>query len=105
MTNFEFLSYDTVVGEKFLGIATVRAWGKIILRYKIVPNKDGSGFFASPSSIKNGDRFESAFMIDSTYENKGVQEWIRDKLAYYMTGKPIAPPMPAKGDPAPCDED
>lgn len=105
MTNFEFLSYDAVVGEKFLGIATVRAWGKIILRYKIIPNKDGSSFFASPSSIKNGDRFEPAFMLDSNYENQGLQAMIRDKVSNYLLGNPIEPPRPIGGDPAPRDED
>ena len=105
MNNFEFLSYDVVVGEKFLGIATVRAWGKIILRYKIVPNKDGSSFFASPSSIKNGDRFEAAFMLDSNYENQGLQAMIREKVGNYLLGKPIEPPMPAGNDPGPRDED
>jgi hypothetical protein len=105
MNNFEFLSYEPVSGEKFLGIATIRAWSKIILRYKIVPNKDGSSFFASPSSIKNGDRFEAAFMLDSNYENQGLQAMIREKVGNYLLGKPIEPPMPAGGDPGPKDED
>ncbi len=46
MNNFEFLSYEAVQNEKFLGVCTLRAWGKIILRYKIIPGKEGRGFFA-----------------------------------------------------------
>lgn len=105
MNNFEFLSYDPVAGEKFLGIATVRAWGKIILRYKIVPNKDGSSFFASPSSIKNGEKYESAFMLDSNYENQGIQAMIREKVADYLTGTTIAAPKAVSVSPGALDED
>lgn len=92
MNNFEFLSYDSVVGEKFLGIATLRAWGKIILRYKIVPNKEGTGFFPSPSSIKNADKYESAFMLDSNFENQQLQKIIKEKVTDYLSS-----PMPSGG--------
>lgn len=105
MTNFEFLSYEAVQNEKFLGIATVRAWGKIILKYKIISNKDGSSFFASPSSIKNGERYESSFMLDSNYENQGLQALIRDKVSDYLLGKPIVQPIPAVCESGPKDED
>ena len=89
MNNFEFLSYEPVVGEKFLGIATVRAWGKIILRYKIVPGKDG-GWFAGAASIKNGDKYESAFMIDSQYESKALMEFIKTQVAEVMDAPKVA---------------
>lgn len=92
MNNFEFLSYDPITGEKFLGIATVRCWNKIILRYKIVPNKDGTGFFPSPSSIKNGDRYESAFMLDSNFENQQLMKIIKEKVTDYLSS-----PMPTGG--------
>lgn len=90
MNNFEFLSYEPVNGEKFLGIATVRAWGKIILRYKIVPTKDGKGIFPASSSIKNGEKYENSFMIDSNYENQAIIALIKDKVCDCIAGKPIA---------------
>ncbi len=105
MNNFEFLNYDAVSGEKFLGIATIRAWGKIILRYKIVPGKEGKGFFASASSIKNGERYESAFMLDSNYENQALQALIKEKVSNHLNGI-IAPPEAKEGPSAPIsDED
>ncbi len=105
MNNFEFLQYDPVVGEKFLGIATVRAWGRIILRYKIVPGKEGKGFFASTASIKNGERYESAFMLDSNYENQLLQALIKDKVSSVLNGEKSSP-GPNEGPSAPpCDED
>lgn len=94
MNNFEFLSYEAVSGEKFLGIATMRAWGKIILKYKIVPGKDGRGFFASAASIKNGERYESSFMLDSNYENQALQGLIKEEVSKHLNGT-IAPPSPA----------
>lgn len=93
MTNFEFLSYDAVVGEKFLGVATIRAWSKIILRYKIIPGKEGRGFFASPASVKVNDKFESSFMLDSNFENQALLSLIKEEVSKYLNGT-IAPPKP-----------
>lgn len=105
MNNFEFLSYDAVTGEKFLGIATVRAWGKIILRYKIVPTKDGKGIFPASSSIKNGEKYENSFMLDSNYENQALVALIKDKVCDCLTGKPLEAPSPNKGPSSPSDDD
>ena len=104
MNNFEFLSYEAVQNEKFLGVATVRAWGKIILRYKIIPGKEGRGFFASPASVKLGERYESSFMIDSNYENQALQALLKEEVSKHLNGT-IAPPTPSAVSPGPLDED
>lgn len=90
MNNFEFLSYEPVQNEKFFGIATIRAWSKIILKYKVIPGKDG-GFFIAASSIKNGvdastgkDKYESVFMIDSVYENKELLAMVKEKVSDHL---------------------
>lgn len=80
MNNFEFLSYEPVTGERFLGIATVRAWGKIILRYKIVPTKDGKNFFPAASAIKSADRYEPCFVLDSAHESKQLTDMIKEQV-------------------------
>lgn len=88
MNPFEFLSYEATPGEKQLGIATIRAWGKIILKYKIVEKKEG-GFFESASSIKNGtdgegkDNYEKVFMIDSMYETQQIKKLIEHHVRPY----------------------
>ena len=104
MTNFEFLSYEAVQNEKFLGVATVRAWGKIILRYKIIPGKEGRGFFCSPASVKVNEKYESAFMVDSSYENQSLQALLKQEVSKHLDGT-IAPPTPAAVSPGPRDED
>jgi hypothetical protein len=95
MSPFEFLSYESTPGEKYYGIATVRAWGKIILKYKIVPGKDGQGFFPAPGSYKVGidpltgkDRYDRIFMVDSSYENKLLEDMIRHHVTPYLSGAP-----------------
>ena len=75
MGNFEFVRYEATPGEKHLGIATVKAYGRIVLRYKIVPNKDGSGFFPAAASYKlpshgGEDAYISAFLLDSRSEEE-----------------------------------
>lgn len=108
MKNFEFLSYEPVVNEKFIGIATVRAWSKIILKYKVIPNKDNSGFFVAASSIKNGtdpvsgkDKYESVFMVDSSYENKELMAMLKDRITDCIAGKTFTSTVPAQDDECP----
>lgn len=102
MNQFEFLQYDEVKGEKFLGIATVRCWGKIILRYKIIPTKEGNSFFAAPAGLKNGEKYESSFMLDSNYENQQLMNLIRDKVTDFLSS-PV--PADSKGSTIPRDEE
>ncbi len=106
MTNFEFLSYEPVLNEKFIGICTIRAWQKIILKYKIVPAKEGNGFFATPASIKNGERYESCFMIDSVYENNTLISMIKEKVKEYLAepAKPVVAPAKPKTEASVFDD-
>lgn len=104
---FEFLGYEAVEGEKFLGIATIRAWGKIILKYKVAPGKDGHGFFCSEASIKNGtdlstgkDNFEKCWMLESNYENELLKKFLRSHVNPYETTKPSAFAQPSWSQPA-----
>ena len=90
MTQFEFISYTPVQGEKHLGIAAIKLYGKIILRYKIVQGKDGKGFFPSAPNYKitdeSGERWVSGFMLDSRSENEEVEGIIRNGVNRAMHG-------------------
>jgi len=84
MQPYEFLGYQPTPGEKHLGIATIKMWGRLILRWKVIPNKDGSGFFCGAASYKvpdpsgaGGDCYTEAFMLDSRSEHEAVQNFIR----------------------------
>jgi len=83
MNHIEFVRYEPTPGERHLGIATVKLYGKIILRYKIVPTKDGSSFFPAPASYKmpgtagTEDRYVHAFTLDSNSEREDLETLIK----------------------------
>jgi len=96
-TPFEFLGYEAVENDKFLGIATIRAWGKIILKYKVTPGKDGHGFFCSEASIKNGvdtstgkDNYEKCWMLESNYDNELLKKFLKANVNPYSHMSPAA---------------
>lgn len=80
MNKFEFVSYDPTPGEKHLGIVTITYLGKMLLRYKIMPNKEGSGFYPLMASYKLGDQYVTAFMLDSNIEKSELDNFIREKV-------------------------
>jgi hypothetical protein len=88
--NFEFLDYLPTPGEKHLGIARVKCWGKIVLRYKIVPKKDGGGVFPGCASYKVVDGGEEtyvpAFVLDSNSDREDVEALIRKGVRPYLNG-------------------
>ena len=104
MTQFEFVKYEETPGEKYLGIATVKAYGKIILRYKIVQTKDGQGYFPAAASYKlpavdGEDTYVSCFLIDSRSDEEELQRLIRTEVKRYyglkntLPDKPISKPL------------
>lgn len=90
MSNFEFRGYRPTPGEKHAGIAEVKAWGKIILRYKIIPKKDGNGFFPATASLKinesGQDVYASAFTIDSNSDREECESVIMSNVRRVMQG-------------------
>lgn len=78
----EILKFELTEDLKFFGIATVRLYRSVVLRYKVVENKDGSGFFVVPPSYKREfndgtDKWTHWFMLDSMVFNEEVQEMVR----------------------------
>lgn len=78
----QFLKYVPVQGEKYLGIAIVRWFGKIILRYKVMQSQDGQGYWVAAGSAKIGkkrdgsDNYEEWFQLDSSYDREEMKEFI-----------------------------
>lgn len=84
MDDFEFLNYLQTPDEKyFMGIATTRIYGKIVLKYKIVQKKDNSGYFIAPPNYRlpvkedGTHKYIDAFLIDSRTEHDLLLEFIR----------------------------
>lgn len=88
MQNFEFVDYKPTPNDKFmLGLATVRAYGKIVLIFKHVQTKSGAPFFCLPSySVGEGvdKRYVSAATIDSRYEDQALQEFLKEQVKKYQ---------------------
>lgn len=86
MTQMDFLSYQEVKGQKFLGIASV-CYNGVMLRYKIVMTKDGSGYFPASASYNVGEngqeRYVTAFCLDSNMQNELLKELIMKNVGDY----------------------
>ena len=87
--NYEFLNFVATPNEKHLGIATMRLWGKIILRYKIVPKKE-KGQFPSAASYKvvdeQGDRYIAAFSLDSNMDKDECESIMMANVNRILSG-------------------
>lgn len=87
MNQMEFVSFQAVQGQKYLGIATVNFNG-VMLRYKIVSNKDGNGYFPAAASYNVGtegaDRYITAFCLDSNTQNEILKELIMEKVGLFF---------------------
>lgn len=87
MSQYQFIKYEPTPTEKHLGIATVKLYGKIILRYKMVATKDGTGYFPAAASYKmpnTTDQYYSAFMLDSTSEREELEGFIKHHVKSWM---------------------
>ena len=90
MSKFEWRGFTPTPGEKHAGIAEVKIHGDtpIVLRFKIVPRKDGNGHFPNIASYKMPNRmpneeYDESFMLDSRSDHDacvklvmhGFNEW------------------------------
>lgn len=87
-TQVEFLTFDETPAEKYLGVASIRFFGQIILRYKVQRTKDGNGIFIAAPSFKKvdhaGEHWCQWFMLDSMSQNETVTNLIKTKVkAHY----------------------
>lgn len=87
-SNYEFLKFIKVEGEKHLGIAVIRIDRRFIIRFKVIPSDNGDYWISSPSmkaGIYNGkDSYVSAFQFDSSYENDEIKAFILENLQRHM---------------------
>lgn len=90
MDNFEFIKFEPTPDHKYLGIVTAKAYGKIILRFKVVAKKEGGGYFPTAPAIRQGDEanpvYLSAFLVDSRSEEEELLQVIRSGIKPYLSG-------------------
>ena len=88
--NFEFKSYTpTPTDQYMLGIAKVKLYGKIVVNFKHVKTKDGSGSFFCTNNYTLTDaggekKYLSCFQLDSRDDEEILMEIIRDGVNRVM---------------------
>jgi len=89
------LKFEKTPEAKHIGIVHVRLFNKVILRYKVIENKDGSGYFVAPPSYKRDDgdnqKWVTWFMLDSQVFSEEVEDVIRENLSKLKGGSNSSP--------------
>ncbi len=87
----EFLSFEETPNEKYLGVARLRIFGKVILCFKVQRTKDGNGMFVAIPSYKKvdqtGEQWCQWFMLDSSSQKEMVDNLIKTKVKAYFKSK------------------
>jgi hypothetical protein len=81
--NFEFISYKSTPGDQYMiGIATVKLFGKVLVRFKHVKKKDGNGdFFAMQSYAITEDgqkKYLECVLLDSRSDEELLMDAVRE---------------------------
>lgn len=89
----EILKFEPTPESKHVGVAHVRLFKQVVLRYKVIENKDGSGYFVAPPSYKREfpdgtDKWNQWFMLDSQVFSEEVQDMIRAYVNKALAQKP-----------------
>lgn len=89
----EILKFEPTPEAKHIGVAHIRLFRQVVLRYKVIENKDGSGYFVAPPSYKREfpdgtDKWNQWFMLDSQVFSEEVQDMIRAYVNKALAQKP-----------------
>lgn len=99
MNEFKFISYEKTPQDPYiLGVATILAYGKIVLRFKHSKTKDGVGDFFAPASYGIVDetgqkRYIDSFSLDSSMEKEQLMAFVRRNVLMLQKGIPAKPDM------------
>ena len=87
MNNFEFKSYTPTPNDAYgmMGIAKVKLYGKIVINFKHVKTKDGSGSFFCTNNYTMTDalgekKYLPCVLLDSRDDEQELQDFIRDSV-------------------------
>lgn len=81
--NFEFKSYTPTPDDQFMiGVAKVKLYGSLVVNFKHVKTKDGTGTFFCAPTIQTKDamgekKYLPAFLLDSRDDEEALDEAIR----------------------------
>jgi hypothetical protein len=87
MNNFEFRSYTPTPTDQYgmLGIAKVKLYGKIVVNFKHVKTKDGTGSFFCTNNYTITDamgdkKYLACVQLDSRDDEDMLMEFIRENV-------------------------
>jgi len=101
MNDFQFISYIPTPNDQYmLGIAKIKAFGKLELRYKHVKTKDGSGTFFCTNNFTTQDasgekKYLPCFLLDSRSDEENLMDLLRDGVNRAIHAKSAIPHQPA----------
>ncbi len=100
---FQFISYTPTPNDQYmLGIAKVKLYGKVELRYKHVKTKDGNGSFFTSATYTTTDpqtnekKYIPCFLVDSRSDEEMLQEVIRSGVNQVLQQRSVQIPNIAK---------
>ncbi len=81
MSEFIFQGYIETPGEKHIGVAQVKCWNKVTLRYKVIKTRDGSAFYIAAASYRvkdsESERYISTHLIESQTDKEEIENLIK----------------------------
>lgn len=85
MSDFKFISYKPTPDDQYmLGIATVKLYDKVVVRYKLVQSKDGKGNFfcvANYTLTEHGEKkYLPCVIMDSNSDKELLEDFIRENV-------------------------
>lgn len=84
----KFVDFKETPNEKHIGIATVNFEDKIYLRFKVMPRKDGPGYYCVTSAFKiSPEEYIPSFVIDSNYLKEQIELEIKKNVENYIIKK------------------
>lgn len=84
----QFIDFKEAHNEKHVGIATISLDGKIYLRFKVLPRKEGPGYYCVTNSFKiSDDEYLPAFVIDSNYMKEQIDLEIKKNVEDFFAKK------------------
>lgn len=87
--SFKFVSFELCPHEKHVGIVSVKAYDKILLKYKVIqPQDNQETYYLARPKIRNkqehGEVYLPAFVIDSQIDNEELFALVREKIKEKM---------------------
>lgn len=80
--DIKFIDYTpTPTEQKQMGIAEI-TYGELTLRFRINRANEGEGFYVTPAAHKVGERYVSAFEIDSKKAYTAMLDFVRDHVRH-----------------------